>query len=218
MPCNSSISRDFQQARSALFFVHETFDFARAYALTFRVQVALAACSVSPARALVLSRASLKTFHSIVSFIGNTANVLLPTILHIFPSQAVSTAFAVAEAAEEATTDGTKPPGNGAGEGAASTAAAAAAATRHGPEGFPRALATLRLTRLFASRMVSTLDASQLRAQFYSDESGRMAPVAAVPVAAVALSPRGRRKQRLRRRRRQAGGNNGDLPPPLPTP
>lgn len=34
--------------------------------------------------------------------------------------------------------------------------------------GFPRALAALRLTRLFAARMVATLDASQLRAQVYS--------------------------------------------------
>lgn len=79
--------------------------------------------------------------------------------------QAVSAALAVAEAAE-ATTRNTQPPGTSAGEGA--TAAAAAAAAQHGPEGFPRALAALRLTRLFVARMVSTLDASQLRAQFYS--------------------------------------------------
>lgn len=41
-------------------------------------------------------------------------------------------------------------------------------AARAKAAGFPRALAALRLTRLFATRMVATLDASQLRAQVYA--------------------------------------------------
>lgn len=46
--------------------------------------------------------------------------------------------------------------------------AASTDAARAKVAGFPRALAALRLTRLFATRMVATLDASQLRAQVYA--------------------------------------------------
>lgn len=77
----------------------------------------------------------------------------------------MSTAFAVAEASEAEAAGNTYFPVDSVEQGAGT---AAAAAKQHGPEGFPRALAALRLTRLFAARMVSTLDASQLRAQFYS--------------------------------------------------
>lgn len=70
----------------------------------------------------------------------------------------MSTAFAVAEASEATESAAT----------VTVTATAAAAAALHGPEGFPPALAALRLTRLFATRMVSTLDAPQLRTQLYS--------------------------------------------------
>lgn len=45
---------------------------------------------------------------------------------------------------------------------------ASADAAREKLAGFSRALAALRLTRLFATRMVATLDASQLRAQVYT--------------------------------------------------
>eukprot|EP00903_Cladosiphon_okamuranus_P016296 g15028.t1 len=85
---------------------------------------------------------------------GNFGSLVALTMATV--DEAVSTAFAVAEASEAADTAATVP------------VTAVAAAARHGPEGFPRALAALRLTRLFAARMVSTLDASQLRAQLYS--------------------------------------------------
>lgn len=83
-----------------------------------------------------------------------------PLAIHL---QALSIASAVAEVANTT--------GNGGGREAA--AATAALSARHSPEGFPRALAALRLTRLFAARIVSTLGASQVRAQFYSRGSRR---------------------------------------------
>lgn len=110
---------------------------------------------------LQFSTRSLATEYLCFFFVSNasrtehdTTTFSRPLAIHL---QALSIASAVAAT------------GNGGG-GEAATAALSA---RHSPEGFPRALAALRLTRLFAARIVSTLGASQVRAQFYSRGSWR---------------------------------------------
>ncbi|CAM9174038.1 unnamed protein product, partial [Ectocarpus sp. 13 AM-2016] len=94
---------------------------------------------------------------------GNFGSLVALTVATA--DEALSIASAVAEVANTT--------GNGGGGEATAATATASLAARHSPEGFPRALAALRLTRLFAARIVSTLGASQVRAQFYSRGSRR---------------------------------------------
>ncbi|CAM9601682.1 unnamed protein product, partial [Scytosiphon promiscuus] len=130
---------------------------------------------------------------------GNFGSLVALTVATV--DQAVSTAYAVAAAAAADRPGGTtfSTAGGGGAGGIGAGVSAAAAAAQHSPEGFPRALAALRLTRLFAARMVSNLDASQLRSQFYSrgkrlvdgDGGGGAAEAGVPPAAAEAAAAAG---------------------------